>query len=96
MFPDSDIAPSFGQLCKQEMAYIISHGLATYFKRMSMEKLSPPGSRSTPLFVSCFDKSLNKVTYSKHMDIHVIFFDVAKLSVEQFYIGSQFMGHATH
>ena len=30
------------------------------------------------------------------MDIHFIFFDVAKLLVERFYIGSQFMGHATH
>ena len=30
------------------------------------------------------------------MDIHSIFFDLAKLSVEQFYIGSQFMGPATH
>ena len=63
---------------------------------MSIEKLSLPGSKSTPLFVSCFDESLNEVTYSKQIDIHVIFFGVAKLSVERFYIGSQFMGHATH
>ena len=59
MFRDSDIALSFGQLCKQKIAYITSHGLAPYFKRMSMEKLSPPGSKSTPLFVSYFDESLD-------------------------------------
>ena len=28
--------------------------------------------------------------------IHFIFFDVAKQSVKRCYIGSQFMGHATH
>ena len=36
------------------------------------------------------------MTYSKQMDIHVFFFDLAKLLVEGFYIGLQFMGHATH
>ena len=29
MFPVSDIALSFGQLCKQQISYIISHGLAS-------------------------------------------------------------------
>ena len=61
-----------------------------------MEKLSPPGSKSSPLLVSCFKESLNEVTHLKQMDIHFIFFDVAKLSVKRCYIGSQFMGHATH
>ena len=63
---------------------------------MSMEKLSHPGCMSNPLFRSCIDESLNEMTYSKQMDIHIIFFDVAKLSVERFYVDSQFMGHATY
>ena len=61
-----------------------------------MEKLSPTGCKSNPLFGSFFHESLNEVTYSRQMDIHIIFFDVAKLSVERFYIDSQFMGHATY
>lgn len=96
MFPDSAIAQSFGQLSRQKIAYMITHGLAPYFKKKIMDELSPSESTSCPLFTSCFDESFNEVTYSKQMDIHVIFFNKTTKLVERCYIGSQFMGHGTH
>ena len=46
-------------------------------------------------FVSCFNESLNKVVYSKQMDIYMTYFDEINKQVKHVYIGSQFMGHAT-
>ena len=46
-----------------------------------------------PKFTSSFDKSFNKVSCSKQMDIHVFYFDETKRNVQRVYLGSQFMGH---
>ena len=74
MFPDSDIARKFGTLSRNKISYIVSHGLSYYFKNMIMSEISPAEPRLRPVFVSCFDESFNDVTYTKQMDIHILFF----------------------
>ena len=96
MFPDSDIADKFGNLSSSKIGYIITHSLAPYFKKCFMNELTPPGPRLPPLFVSCFNESFNKVTYTKQMDIYILYFNETTKLVERSYLGLQFMGHATH
>ena len=96
MFPDSEIASKFGELGRTKVGYIVTYGLAPYFRTKVMRDLKPPGPRLPPKFTSCFDESHNKVTMSKQMDIHVIYFNEETKLVERCYIGSEFMGHANH
>ena len=96
MFPDSKIAIQYGSLCRQKIAYMVSFGLAPFYKKCIMSQLAPVGPRLQPLFVSCFDESFNSVTASKQMDIHILYFNEESKLVERTYLGSQFMGHATH
>ena len=96
MFPDSKIAVKFGVLCSTKIAYIINHGIAPYFKKIIMNELIPRGPRLPPKFTSCFDESFNKATFSKQMDVHILYFNEKTKLIERVYIGSQFMGHATH
>ena len=39
---------------------------------------------------------VSTVTYTKQMDIHTLYFNETTKLVERSYLGSQFMGHATH
>ena len=94
MFPTDPNACNFGNLSATKLTYIINFGLAVYFKDSIMKELAPK-ERLPPRFVSCFDESFNKVTYSKQMDIHLLYFDEKLRRVNRVYIGSQFMGHAT-
>ena len=96
MFPDSEIASRFGELGPTKVGYIVTYGLAPYFRSEIMRDLKPPGPRLPPNFTSCFDESHNKVTMSKQMDIHIIYFNEKTKLIERCYIGSQFMGHASH
>ena len=96
MFPDSDIASGFGELSRTKIGYIVTYGLAPYFRSEIMQDLKPSGPRLPPHFTSCFDESHNKVTMTKQMDVHVIYFNEETKLVERCYIGSQFMGHASH
>ena len=41
-------------------------------------------------FTSCFDESFNKVTCSKKMDAHVLYYK-EETKVEHVYLGSQFI-----
>ena len=93
MFPDSKIAEKFGKLSSTKIGYIIVHGIAPFFRNKIMKELNPPGPRLPLVFTSCFDESHNKVTFSKQMDIHVIFFNEKNKLVERYYLGSQFMDH---
>ena len=58
-------------------------------------ELVPAGPRLPPKFTSCFDEAFNKVTLSKQMDIHILYYNESTKLVERVYLGSQFMGHAT-
>ena len=94
MFNNHPIAQSFGLLSAGKLSYFINHGLGEYFKSCIMNELVPK-ERLPPKFSSCFDESFNKVTYSKQMDIHVLYYDEKARQVQRLYIGSQFMGHGT-
>lgn len=86
MSPNSDIAKTFA--CGgDKTAYITKFGLAEYIKRDLVAKVN------NGLFVVMFDESLNQVTKTKQLDIHVGFWDEGE--VQSRYLGSQFMGHAT-
>ena len=74
---------------------MINHGLAPYFKNQIMLKLSPKAPRLPPKFTSSFDESLNTVSCSKQMDVHVSYYDENLKRVERVYLSSQCMGHGT-
>jgi len=46
-------------------------------------------------FVLAFDESLNKITQSGQMDVHIRYWDEVSERVMTRYVGSQFLGHAT-
>ena len=58
-----------------------------------MLKLSPKAPRLPPKFTSSFDESINTVSCSKQMDVHVSYYDENLKRVERVYLNSQFMGH---
>ena len=96
MFKGHQSAEEFG-MSPARLSCVIKFGLAPYFKSMFMNDLIllKWSSLLTPKFVSCFNRSLNKVVYSKQMDGHIIYFDEINKQVKHVYICSQFMGHAT-
>ena len=94
MSPDSAIAKEFG-MSHTKLGYLINYGIAPYFHVKLMDELLPKGPRLQPRFSSCFDESLNKVCFSKQMDIHIIHFNEETKRVSCDYLGSQFMGHGT-
>ena len=93
MFPDSAIAQDFNKLSDTKLNYIINHGLAPYFEMQIMQELAPKGPRLPPKFTSCFDESFNKSSYSKQMDVHILYYDENINRVQRVYLGSQFVGH---
>ena len=95
MLPDSVIAKEFNKLSRGKLSYMIDQGLAPYFKNQIMLKLSPKAPRLPPKFTSSFDESLNTVSCSKQMDVHVSHYDKNLKRVERVYLSSQFMGHGT-
>lgn len=66
MFPDSDISKSF-RCGKDKTSYIVHFGPTDFIKRDLISKV-------TGLFVLMFDKSLNRTSKMKQLDLHVIFF----------------------
>ena len=86
MFPDSRIAKEF--TCGEtKCAYVLVHGLAPYFKRLTLTNVSKQRA-----YVMLFDESLNKFLQSKQMDLHVRMWSGAE--VRTTYIGSEFLGHS--
>ena len=87
MFPDSAIAKKFS--CgERKCAYLCSFGLAPYF--LDLLKNSVKKEDHTVLL---FDESLNRMTQSKQMDLHVRMW--SDNLVKTHYLNSQFMGHCT-
>ena len=75
MFKGHQSAEEF-DMSPARLSYVISFGLAPYFKFAFINDLIPlkGSSRLPPKFVSCFGESLNKVMYSKQMDVHTTYF----------------------
>ena len=67
MFPDSNIAENFA--CgKTKCSYIVTYGLAPYFKSLLIDTLS-----SLDCFVAMFDESYHKISRRGQMDLHFRF-----------------------
>ena len=89
MFADSTIAKQF--TCgEKKCAYLACFGVAPFFQQQLLDKIKKLES-----FVLLFDESLNKVTQSKQLDLHIRFWDTKFSSVQTRYVTSLFMGHAT-
>ena len=89
MFKGNVAAEEFG-MSSARLSYVINFGLAPYFKEL-MSSLVPSGPRLPLKFVSAFDESHNKVTFSKQMDVHIMYYDEKTKRVKRNYIASQFM-----
>ena len=88
MFPDSNIAKNFA--CgKTKCSYIVTYGLAPYFKSLLNDTLS-----SLDCFVAMFDESYNKISKRGQMDLHVRFWDIENNCVATRYFNSKFLGKA--
>ena len=89
MFADSTIAKQF--TCgEKKCAYLACFGVAPFFQQQLLDEIKKVES-----FVLLFDESLNKVTQSKQLDLHIRFWDTKCSSVQTRYVTSLFMGHAT-
>lgn len=89
MFPDSQIAKQFS--CgEKKCAYLTCFGLAPHFKEELIKLL-----KNEDNYVVLFDESMNAVTQSKQLDVHVHAWNTNKLLVESRYYNSVFIGHGT-
>ena len=87
MFPDIAIAQKFA--CgERKNAYLCCFGIAPHFRKLLLDKV-----KSEAYHIILFDESLNKVTKTKQMDIHVRIWVDDKVLTR--YYGSVFLGHAT-
>lgn len=87
MFPDSEVAATFS--CgSNKTAYITKFGLAPFITKELTDHVNMSNG-----FVIMFDESLNKMTKSKQLDLHIRYW--VDDHVQSRYFGSQFMGHAT-
>ena len=88
MFPDSNIAKNFA--CgKTKCSYIVTYGLAPYFKSLLNDTLS-----SLDCFVAMFDESYNKISKRGQMDLHVRFWDIENNCDATRNFNSKFLGKA--
>lgn len=85
MFPDSTIAAKF-QMKRTKLSYIISFGLAPYFKYELMSAL-----QNASYFTVIFDECYNKETKSQQMDVLLRFWDDSNKQVCTKYLDSQFL-----
>ena len=87
MFPDSNIAQKFS--CGEtKCTYLARFGLAPHFQQLMIKSLKESGA-----FVVLFDESLNNVTQSKQLDVHVRTWRNGEVPTR--FLTSEFMGHAT-
>ena len=75
-----------------KVSYIISFGIAPYFKSKMMEKLTKP---KPLMFTASFNESFKSVVNKNQSDVHLTFFDDATQEVSTRYFGSSFLGHST-
>lgn len=84
MFPNDQAAQHFS-LGKDKLSYMVDYGLAPYFRNELSKTLG------TSVFSVSFDESLNKITQSSQMDIHIRFWDEASDQVITRYWTSEFL-----
>ena len=89
MFPDRNIAKVM-TLNKTKSMYAINHGLAPSFKCALMSDL-----QKSDIHTYSFNESLNEVTQTYEMDLHLRYWDVNENLVRSRYDGSSFLGHGT-
>lgn len=89
MFPDSNIATSL-KLQRTKLSYIITHGLARYFKNEFEDELS-----KCNYYTIAFDESLNKVSQKEQMDVYIRYWNNSTNEVSSRYYSSAFLGHTT-
>ena len=85
MFKDSRIAQSF-TVSSTKCSYMISFGLALYFKSFMEESL-----KESPYYVFCFDESHNSSIKKGQMDFHVRFWENATDTVSTRYYNSELL-----
>ena len=74
MFPNSAIAKKFSSFLSTKLAYLISFGIASYFRQKLVNKI-----RACKCYVASFDKSLNEVCQQGQMDINICYFHQGKV-----------------
>ena len=88
MFPDSNIAKNLA--CgKTKCSYIVTYGLASYFKSLVNDTLS-----SLDCFVAMLDESYNKILKQGQMGVHVRFWDIENNCIATHYFNPKFLGKA--
>ena len=85
IFPDSNIAQ--GMSCGPKNSYLITFGIAPYFKQLLIDDLK------APCFVVLFDESLNTALHQEQMDFSVRY--LKNYHVVTRYLSSTFLGHTT-
>ena len=89
MFSDSQIAKDF-QMSRTTMTYLINFAIAPYFLEILICEL-----KSCNYYSILLDESLNDITQTCQMDVHVRYCSSSKNQICVRYLDSKFMGHAT-
>ena len=87
IFHDSQIVNQV-QLQRTKLGYVVSSGLAPYYKEKLVASI-----KDASHFVTCFDKSFKSVSNKKQLDVHILSFNNKTKLDERNYIGSFFIGH---
>ena len=78
--------PSSGPVVQPRLSYLITFGIAPYFKELLLAELT-----EAPCFVLSFDESFNPELQQEQMDFVVRYF--AQGMVKTRYLTSAFLGH---
>ena len=79
MCRDSQIANSM-KLGKDKIRYMITHGIAPYFRKLLVEDIN-----AAPNYVAMFDESMNKISQKGQMDIAVRYVREYRVQTRYFY-----------
>jgi len=90
-FKYSEIVKKF-TLGRDKVAYIISFGLATFFKTKILDQMCRPTAQ---IFTTSFDEAFNSIVNKNQYDVHVTFFNDCTGQVRRQYLRSSFFGHLT-
>lgn len=89
MFSDSEIARDF-QMGRTKLTYLINFGIAPYFHEILLGEL-----KNADYYSISFDESLNGVTQTCQMDLHIRFWSSINNKICVRYFDTRFLGHAT-
>ena len=90
MFKNVDIAQEM-QLGPDKVGYIVSFGLAHFFKERILNQLTD--IRDNVRFTICFDECYNVITHKCQFDVHLLYFDLREHKIVRQFLGSAFLGH---